>query len=92
LGDIQATIDYLKDQPQVKQDAFGCIGFCFGGHIAYLAATCPISNYGFVLWCWHCHRDARRRFSHNYDTHKKSRHLYAFFGMEDASIPAGRPD
>jgi len=27
LGDIQATIDYLKNQPQVKQDAFGCIGF-----------------------------------------------------------------
>ncbi len=41
LSDIQATIDYLKSLPQVKQDGFGVIGFCFGGHVAYLAATLP---------------------------------------------------
>jgi carboxymethylenebutenolidase len=41
LGDIQAAIDYLKTLPQVKPDGFGCIGFCFGGHVAYLAATLP---------------------------------------------------
>ena len=41
LGDIQAAIDYLKAQPFVKPDATGCIGFCFGGHVAYLAATLP---------------------------------------------------
>lgn len=39
LGDIQAAIDYLKNLPEVKKDAIGCIGFCFGGHVAYLAAT-----------------------------------------------------
>jgi len=38
LGDTQATINYLKSLPNAT-DAFGCIGFCFGGHIAYLAAT-----------------------------------------------------
>ncbi|GAB4536583.1 MAG: dienelactone hydrolase family protein [Pleurocapsa sp.] len=41
LSDIQATIAYLKTLPNVRQDAIGCIGFCFGGHVAYMAATLP---------------------------------------------------
>ena len=41
LSDIQATINYLKSLTTVKPDKFGCIGFCFGGHVAYLAATLP---------------------------------------------------
>jgi carboxymethylenebutenolidase len=39
FSDIQATISYLKTLPNVKADAIGCIGFCFGGHVAYMAAT-----------------------------------------------------
>lgn len=39
LGDIQSAIDYLKTLPQVKSAGMGCLGFCFGGHVAYLAAT-----------------------------------------------------
>jgi carboxymethylenebutenolidase len=41
LSDIQATIAYLKTLPNVKADAIGSIGFCFGGHIAYMAAMLP---------------------------------------------------
>jgi carboxymethylenebutenolidase len=41
LSDIQAAIAYLKTLPQIKSDEVGCIGFCFGGHVAYLAATLP---------------------------------------------------
>jgi carboxymethylenebutenolidase len=41
LSDIQATIDYLYTLPQVKKTGVGSIGFCFGGHVAYLAATLP---------------------------------------------------
>jgi carboxymethylenebutenolidase len=49
ISDIQATIVYLKTLPNVKADAIapaprfaiGCIGFCFGGHVAYMAATLP---------------------------------------------------
>jgi len=41
LSDIQATIDYLKAMPTVKKTGFGAIGFCFGGHVAYLAAALP---------------------------------------------------
>jgi carboxymethylenebutenolidase len=39
LSDTQATIAYLRALPQVQDRAIGCIGFCFGGHVAYLAAT-----------------------------------------------------
>lgn len=41
LSDIQATINYLKTLPSIKPDSFGTIGFCFGGHVVYLAATLP---------------------------------------------------
>ncbi|WP_373528787.1 dienelactone hydrolase family protein [Nostoc sp.] len=41
LSDIQATITYLKTLPNVKDNAIGAIGFCFGGHVAYMAATLP---------------------------------------------------
>ncbi len=37
LSDIQATIDYLKREFGTQK--FGTIGFCFGGHVVYLAAT-----------------------------------------------------
>jgi carboxymethylenebutenolidase len=41
LGDMQATIAYLRTLSQVQEEAIGTIGFCFGGHVAYLAATLP---------------------------------------------------
>ncbi|MGB0563479.1 MAG: dienelactone hydrolase family protein [Spirulinaceae cyanobacterium] len=41
LGDIQSAIDYLQSLPNVKPGGVGTIGFCFGGHVAYLAATLP---------------------------------------------------
>ncbi|HEY9762193.1 MAG TPA: dienelactone hydrolase family protein [Trichocoleus sp.] len=41
LSDIQGAINFLHNQPNVKPDGVGCVGFCFGGHVAYLAATLP---------------------------------------------------
>jgi carboxymethylenebutenolidase len=41
LSDVQAAIAYLQSLPNVKADAVGSIGFCFGGHVVYLAATLP---------------------------------------------------
>jgi carboxymethylenebutenolidase len=41
LSDVQATIQYLRTLSTVKPDAIGSIGFCFGGHVVYLAATLP---------------------------------------------------
>lgn len=88
LSDIQATIDYLKSLPNVKGNTFGCIGFCFGGHVAYLAATLPdikatASFYGAGIATSTpgggeptitCTKDIQGT-------------LYAFFGMNDTSIP-----
>jgi carboxymethylenebutenolidase len=42
LEDIQAAIEFLQDQPQVNgEKGVGAMGFCFGGHVAYFAATLP---------------------------------------------------
>ncbi|MBD2598350.1 dienelactone hydrolase family protein [Nostoc spongiaeforme FACHB-130] len=93
LSDIQSAIDYLKTLPQVKQNAIGCIGFCFGGHVAYLAATLPdikatASFYG-------------ARITNSIPgggeatltrTPEIPGTLYAFFGMEDASIPKAQTE
>jgi len=92
-GDIQATIDYLKQLPQVQKNAIGCIGFCFGGHVAYMAATLPdikatASFYGAGI--------ATRTFGGGPPTITRTPEitgtLYAFFGMEDKSIPAEQVD
>lgn len=88
LSDIQAAINYLKTQPNVKKEGFGCIGFCFGGHVAYLAATLPdiqatASFYGAGI-------TTRTPGGGNPTitrTPEISGTIYAFFGMDDASIP-----
>ena len=58
ISDIQATIDYLYSLPEVKSEGVGTIGFCFGGHVVYLAATladvkATASFYGaqIATWC-----------------------------------------
>ncbi|MBV8884375.1 MAG: dienelactone hydrolase family protein [Chroococcidiopsidaceae cyanobacterium CP_BM_RX_35] len=93
LGDTQATIDYLKQLPQVQKEAIGCIGFCFGGHVAYLAATLPdikatASFYGAGI----ATRTPGGGAPTVTRTPEISGTLYAFFGMEDASIPAEQVD
>lgn len=88
LGDIQTAINYLKTLPQVNKDGFGCIGFCFGGHVAYLAATlsdikATASFYGAGI--------ATRTFGGKVPTINCTREIkgtiYTFFGNLDASIP-----
>nr|WP_242043615.1 dienelactone hydrolase family protein [Leptolyngbya sp. FACHB-671] len=93
LADIQATIDYLKTLPQVKSEAIGCIGFCFGGHVAYLAATLPdikatASFYGAGVTTITPGGGAPTVSR----TAEINGTLYAFFGMEDASIPVEQVD
>jgi carboxymethylenebutenolidase len=92
LSDIQTAIDYLKGLPNVKP-ALGCIGFCFGGHVAYLAATLPdiqatASFYGAGI--------ATQTPGGGNPTVSRTSEikgtLYAFFGMADASIPAAQVD
>lgn len=88
LSDIQATIAYLKALPNVKADALGTIGFCFGGHVVYLAATLPeikatASFYGGGI--------ATSIPGGGEPTITRTSEikgiLYAFFGEEDKAIP-----
>jgi len=39
LADTDACIAFLEQQPQVKSDTFGAIGFCMGGRLSFLVAT-----------------------------------------------------
>lgn len=89
LGDVQAAINYLKALPNVVSDRIGCIGFCFGGHVAYLAATLPdmkatASFYGAGI--------ATMTPGGGLPTISRTGEiqgsLYAFFGDQDASIPS----
>lgn len=89
LGDIQATIDYARTLPQVRPGGVGCIGFCFGGYVAYLAATLQdtvaiASFYGAGIpdTAFGPGPVALAR------TPQITGTLHCFFGREDASIPA----
>jgi carboxymethylenebutenolidase len=90
LSDIQATINYLVSQTAVHANAIGCIGFCFGGHVAYLAATLPeiqatAAFYGAGIATM-TPGGGKPTLSRTEEI--KGRTIYAFFGMADASIPA----
>jgi carboxymethylenebutenolidase len=41
LQDIKGAIAYAQSNFSAVPPNAGCIGFCFGGHVAYLAATLP---------------------------------------------------
>jgi carboxymethylenebutenolidase len=93
LADIRSTVAYVQQLPTVKAGAIGCIGFCFGGHVAYLAATLPeikatASFYGAGLpnWTPGGGEPTLTRTAQIQGT------LYAFFGLEDASIPVEHID
>ncbi|MCB9896016.1 MAG: dienelactone hydrolase family protein [Planctomycetes bacterium] len=41
LADTRASIKALHDRDDVLNGKLGCVGFCFGGHVAFIAATLP---------------------------------------------------
>lgn len=87
LSDIQATLAYLEDKTNTKA-AYGTIGFCFGGHVAYLAATLPkikatASFYGAGIATM-TPGGGSPTLSLTPNIHGV---LYAFFGTQDALIP-----
>ena len=93
LGDIEACITYLYSQPQVKQSGVGTIGFCFGGHVVYLAATladvtATASFYGAQIATW-CPGSEQPTIA---QTKNIKGTLYAFFGTEDPLIPNEQVD
>ncbi len=88
IGDIQACINYLYSLPIVKQSGVGTIGFCFGGHVVYLAATldrvaATASFYGAQIATW-CPGSDQPTISRTKDI---TGTIYTFFGTEDPLIP-----
>lgn len=93
LRDVQGAIDYLYSKANVTRSGVGCIGFCFGGHVAYLAATLPqvratASFYGAGLATM-TPGGGEPTISL---TPKISGTLYGFFGTEDPLIPLTEVD
>ena len=88
ISDIQACIVYLYSQPQVKQSGVGTIGFCFGGHVVYLAANladvaATASFYGAQIATW-CPGSEQPTITQTKDIKGT---IYTFFGTEDPLIP-----
>jgi carboxymethylenebutenolidase len=93
LSDTRATIAYLQQLPMVQQGGLGCIGFCFGGHVAYLAATLPeikatASFYGAGIATMTPGGGAPTVSR----TPEIRGSLYGFFGEADQSIPPQQVD
>ncbi|ELS02636.1 dienelactone hydrolase-like enzyme [Xenococcus sp. PCC 7305] len=93
LSDLDAAIDYLYQLPQVKTTGVGTVGFCFGGHVVYLAATlqrikATASFYGagIVNWCPGETEPTINRTKNIQGT------IYAFFGNADSLIPNEQVD
>lgn len=90
LSDLKATIEYLKASG-IEQ--IGAIGFCFGGHVAYLAATLPeikatASFYGAGIAVM-IPGGGEPTISR---TPQIQGTLYAFFGTQDPLIPVEQID
>lgn len=44
IDDVQATYDWLCSQDSVQKDKIGCIGFCMGGRVSFIANSAfPLS-------------------------------------------------
>ena len=93
LSDIEAAIDYLYQLPQVKTTGVGTVGFCFGGHVVYLAATldrikATASFYGAGIVNW-CPGETEPTINRTKDIKGT---IYAFFGTADPLIPNEQVD
>ena len=93
LSDIETAIDYLYQLPQVKTTGVGTVGFCFGGHVVYLAATldrikATASFYGAGIVNW-CPGETEPTISRTKDIKGT---IYGFFGTADPLIPNEQVD
>ncbi|NER81998.1 MAG: dienelactone hydrolase family protein, partial [Leptolyngbya sp. SIO1D8] len=88
LNDIQGAIVYVRSNLRVTSSGVGCIGFCFGGHVAYLAATLPeikatASFYGAGITSYTPGGESPTVIR----TPEIKGTIYGFFGLEDPLIP-----
>ena len=88
IDDVRATINYLYSLPEVAKTGVGTVGFCFGGHVVYLAATladvkATASFYGAQIATW-CPGEDEPTIERTKDIQGT---IFAFFGTEDPLIP-----
>jgi carboxymethylenebutenolidase len=88
IGDTRAAIAYLETIDGYNGN-LGTIGFCFGGHVAYLIATLPeikatASFYGAGIPVF-CPGETDPTITR---TPQIQGEIYCFFGMADPLIPA----
>jgi carboxymethylenebutenolidase len=93
LADVQGAIAYLYGKANAIAEGVGCVGFCFGGHVAYLAATLPevratASFYGAGITTT-TPGGGEPTLSR---TGEIGGTLYGFFGGKDPLIPAAEVD
>lgn len=94
LSDMAAAIAYLQHRPTVAPGGVGLIGFCFGGHVAYLAATLPAVS---ATACFYgAGITTMTPGGGEPPTLTRTRNirgsLYGFFGQEDELIPNHQVD
>src|SRR5258705_12182352 len=90
IADAGASIDALQKRPDVGGRGIGAMGFCFGGHVTYLAACeLPIaaaaSFYGGMIAVGTPGNDGPPAIQR---THKIRRKILWLFGDKDRYIPA----
>ena len=90
LADIESSVSYLATRADVRPDAYAAIGFCVGGHVAYLAATtghfqAAVSLYGGGIAGAQGFGGAPAPLSR---VGQLRGHLLCLFGGKDSLIPA----
>jgi len=94
VGDAQAALAYLRNRSDVLADRIGCMGFCIGGHMAYLTACetdvkATASFYGGGIAAPQGPGGAESTLGR---THKIRGRMLCLFGGRDSFIPQEQAD
>lgn len=92
LSDVQGAIAYCQKRFSAPEKA-GCIGFCFGGHVTYLAATLPAVAAAAVFYGAGIVSSTPGGGEPTIArTQEIQGTLYGFFGLQDPLIPVSEVD
>jgi carboxymethylenebutenolidase len=94
IADARAALSYLRGLRTVQGDCVGCMGFCIGGHMAYLTASvtdvkATASFYGGGIAAPHGPGGAPGTLMR---TQKIAGRILCLFGGEDSFIPRAEAD
>ncbi len=94
VADARAAVSWLDERPEVQQKRIGCMGFCIGGHMAYVAAAetdvrATASYYGGGIAAPQGPGGGASPISR---TPKIGGRIVCFFGAKDTHIPADQVD